>query len=851
MARFLPCSVTLLFVVYLGILKPIRDFILTKTAGTDVNNENLWTVQTKALSSEDCRSIFCGMFKMASGGIDLKFNEFRHLMQAYGEKLLSSFDPCQSDLKAVNAQIGHTILTGTTHYAKSQLDVDSIKRTSLANFESLSQQWHVILKMRNSQKSNSNSEKSLDITQPQEAAPVIHQTCFIYPEKSINVVGQSISQQNNNVLGDGESLKKLLKCMRERFDCLAFRSCYQSEAMMAVYSRKQDTLVIMPTGSGKTNVCLVPIAIESKLKLKSVIIVPLVCLKSQFSNRCWQTGISACLWQPHLDIHNLPDVLIVSVETAIMEEFQIFCKRLHKIGLLSRIIIDECHTTSTWSNYRESFLQLRQLRTVPVPLVLLSATVPTEMEEKLKLFYGSCFYTVRQPTVRWNLNYSVEILDNEDELNQRLLELIRMQKGSIVVFVISISEAEKTKDFIQNNGHTALTYTSRLDIAERKNALDLFETKAIGIIVATSAFSIGIDLPMISCVIHKQKSWSMIDYVQECGRAGRSENMNGKCITITTLDHIACVSDVVYATFLKNKTVCRRALIQESMDNKRIFCLQGNGENLCDICLRGNDSMLLEPKQQVIPFEDDPGLLLRSDWNEQIQIEEEENDTPYRSPIFSPVKSGPVSLKPSQLEKMVIATQAAQSQIISVQSSTSNLMHVAKSVQMESTIEKEKCVVTAFLDTVQIIKAKGCVFCLWNRVKCHSLDILACPNFKKSKLCVKCLTNHGNTSCGYKSFSGLCFKCGLPGKANGVKIHPSTGGFGRDCALNASDVSTTLSWLAWRNKQSDLYAEFADLPSARNEMAFFKWMIAKDYYGLPNMARVVMLCVTNKWIKLN
>ena len=66
----------------------------------------------------------------------------------------------------------------------------------------------------------------------------------------------------------------------------------------------------------------------------------------------------------------------------------------------------------------------------------------------------------------------------------------------------------------------------------------------------------------------------------------------------------------------------------------------------------------------------------------------------------------------------------------------------------------------------------------------------------------------------------------------------------------ASDVLTTLSWLAWREKKSVLYAEFADLPADRSERAFFKWMISKHYFGLPNMAKVVLLCVTNNWIKL-
>src|ERR1700709_18856 len=98
-------------------------------------------------------------------------------------------------------------------------------------------------------------------------------------------------------------------------------------------------------------------------------------------------------------------LMFLSVDHATMDAVTSFLSRVHLSGRLSRIVIDECHLSVTWSSFRPRMSQLRGLKICPVLLVLLSATVPPRLEQQLRIHFGSQFATIRKLTVRPELCY--------------------------------------------------------------------------------------------------------------------------------------------------------------------------------------------------------------------------------------------------------------------------------------------------------------------------------------------------------------------------------------------------------------------------------------------------------------
>ena len=803
-----------------------------------------------------------------SGGIDLKFNEYRHIMQAFGEKLIVANNDFNFKLEVLNSQIGHSVQTGSLHYAKSQMDINSIKRTTLSNYEDLSHQWHLILNLRptidraKSEKQHDQSNHTFETP----VQPIINQTCIMFSDQTYSSSDKLTIKYPTNALGNGKDLSRLLNCLITDFGCKDFLSYQQSEAMLAVINRSKDVLVILPTGGGKTNVCLVPVKIESLKGMKTVVIVPLICLKSQFAKNCNDAKITHCFWSPDLNLHNATDVIIVSVEMAIKESFRNFCNRLHNMGTLSRIVVDECHTAKTWQTYRDCFLQLRCIRTSPVPLVLLSATIPPNMEAELRIFYGSNFFTIRQTTARWNIRYEVKYLFDMNEIQSNLLDIIKETNVSVVVFVLGKDEALLINDLLLKKHIRSNWYTSDIDENERCQIIEAYRKEDIQVIVATSAFSMGIDLPNVGCVIHIKHSWSMIDFIQECGRAGRGHGTVARCVTLTTKDSIANCRDVNLKAYLESTTLCRRSILHEYVDGKSVYCLQNSKSSLCDVCRPSNDQQFANfsvpenslDKQMDIMSSLETDVLLTEDWLFQCD-RNAESDLGLKSPILSPLLTQPKSSQSKLLNDMTqIQTFNTSPQLQSivdcpsinapVKPITLPPNQLPQALRMKLLIDNEETTITNVVSLLNSIKNYGCIVCNWDSRKRSTHDLLSCQRFRDSKKCVKCFDKHAGKKCCFRLLTGLCFLCGLPGKALNTRIHQADGGYGNLCSLNLADVIIPISWISWRAKKKILVSEIPILASFYSDQLYFEWMVKKEYFGLPNMCRIVMIAVTKNWI---
>lgn len=181
---------------------------------------------------------------------------------------------------------------------------------------------------------------------------------------------------------------------------------------------------------------------------------------------------------------------------------------------------------------------VRTLRKSPVPLVLLSATVPMYLEQEMKIAFSSDFISIRpNTTTRRELRYSVFI---NDSILDTLIDRLRnsdLRQSPGIIFCQTKAECTAVAMVVSSSlNRNCFVYHSGLSPGEKKQVQDSFlkDVPEPSIMVCTSAFGVGVDKPNIRFVYHHRLPSSILDYVQECGRAARGSDFIGDCCAFTS-----------------------------------------------------------------------------------------------------------------------------------------------------------------------------------------------------------------------------------------------------------------------------------------------------------------------------
>ena len=318
--------------------------------------------------------------------------------------------------------------------------------------------------------------------------------------------------------------QKLLETLKEHWHYDSFRPM-QREAMESVLSGR-DTLVLMPTGGGKSLIYQVPTMASEGI---CIVITPLIALmKDQVDNLrrkgipavAVHSGMSARQIDIALDNCVYGDVkfLYIAPERMSSQEFQLRLDRM-KVAILA---IDEAHCISQWGyDFRPSYLRIKELRrrmpNTPVLALTASATqhVAKDIMEQLNFAESNI---LQSSFARPNLSYSVR--ETEDK-NQQLLRIVDNVPGSGIVYMRTRKGTEEVAQFLIERGYSASFYHAGLPNAERAIRQDEWITGKTRIIVATNAFGMGIDKSDVRFVVHYTMCDSIESYYQEAGRAGR------------------------------------------------------------------------------------------------------------------------------------------------------------------------------------------------------------------------------------------------------------------------------------------------------------------------------------------
>lgn len=301
----------------------------------------------------------------------------------------------------------------------------------------------------------------------------------------------------------------------------------EQEAIIHAVAQGHDTVVIMPTGGGKSLCYQIPTLMSEG---NCIVITPLVALMKDQVQALKQRGIPAVAIHAGLSKASVEQVyeeaandqyrfIYVSPERLQSELIQQYVGDWN----ITLLAVDEAHCISQWGyDFRPAYLTIATIRNflppdVPVIALTGSATkiVQQDIEERLGMKHAKRFLHSFERS-----NISLSVNHTPVKIN-RLLEIVEKINGSTLIYCNTRRRCQEISETLQARGCSSTYYHAGLSAEEKDQRMQAWLSSNVPIMVCTNAFGMGIDKPDVRLVVHVDVPDSPESFYQEIGRAGR------------------------------------------------------------------------------------------------------------------------------------------------------------------------------------------------------------------------------------------------------------------------------------------------------------------------------------------
>lgn len=382
----------------------------------------------------------------------------------------------------------------------------------------------------------------------------------------------------------------------------------------------RDTLVVMPTGGGKSLCYQAPAVFRGGM---TIVVSPLIALMKDQVDSLKQVGVNAIRIDSTLTVGEKREaaaqlrsgkvrMLFVSPERLANQDFIRFLdgNNVHTIA------IDEAHCVSQWGHdFRPEYRQLSSLRSSFPNAAMHGFTATATEKVRLDIIDQLGLKSPRvlvssfdRPNLTYRVLPQVEMLD-------QILEVCERYRGSGgIVYCLRRKDVEMVTDYLQAKGLSAVGYHAGMPHEDRKQAQDAFLSERVDVAVATVAFGMGIDRSNVRFVVHASIPKSIEHYQQETGRAGR-DGLPAECVLLHSIGDVITLRKITESSLIEAGARpeiinAARSQIEEMSRYCRTPMCRHRGlveyfgqsyENescgACDICLGDTDSV---PEAKII-----------------------------------------------------------------------------------------------------------------------------------------------------------------------------------------------------------------------------------------------------------